>query len=424
MPPSRKRLSDGFHPYVPVSEEGFAGHVYASRHAGGLQDKVGEALAAPGRQLLLVGDQGVGKTSLILLACWSFGLGVCRISCGNTFTQMVEEGLGRLGEWREEEEVEHLDGSGELRVGVPGAFGMRAKAGAETSRRFTAYDPGLANRLIAALRATDVSVLFLDSLEALNGKPHERDTVLAIADLMKAVADRPALEDRMPTIAVAGDGSAAENVNEIAAVIGRRAAHLVMPHMPPAELHEILFKGEQELGLHFEAEVADEIVSLSDGLPYYVHLFALHAAGWAVDEDRTDITSDDFLRALPEVLEAGERGLPRLFDEASERTGTVQLRRRVMEAMAEADEPELDTPGIRRAFESLFPEFSTSERLRRVGAAASQLVELGVLVEAEGRGAGRRFRMAHPLMRAYIRLRRREELQANRESLEGLLPSA
>jgi hypothetical protein len=417
----RAKLATAFHPYVPVSEEGYEEHIYASRHDGALQVKVAEALGAPGRQVLLVGDAGVGKTSLVLLACWSFGYSLCRIACGNTFQEMVEEGLARLGERREEEEVEHYGGSGEVTVGVPGVIRMKGKGGTDSSRRFTAYDPGLANQLIGALQEAHIAVLFLDGLEALNGKEHERDTILAIAGLMKAVADRSAFEQRIPTIAVAGDNTAIPHIGEIGSLIGRRAAHIAVPHMPPAELHEIVMRGEQHLGLRFAPDVINDIVSLSDGLPYYVHLFALHAAGWAVGENRDVVSKKDFLRAMPEVLDACEHELSERFELASEKTGTVRMRRRVMEAIAEAENPEVGLGEIRDAFAELFPELSTPARLDRIGDAARGLVHFGVLSGADQGTSRGRYRMTHPLMRAYVRLRRREEVQANREALERLL---
>lgn len=71
--------------------------MFASRSYGDLQEKFEERLAEPGRQIVLYGDTGVGKTSLVRHTCLERKIPMVYVECGGPFVVMIREALAKAG---------------------------------------------------------------------------------------------------------------------------------------------------------------------------------------------------------------------------------------------------------------------------------------------------------------------------------------
>src|SRR5690348_1554038 len=86
---------DPIHVFTPsksVREEMFAG-----RHFENVQENFELAVREPGRQIVLYGDTGIGKTSLVRHIAADRGISMIRVECGGRFEEMLKDALAMAG---------------------------------------------------------------------------------------------------------------------------------------------------------------------------------------------------------------------------------------------------------------------------------------------------------------------------------------
>src|SRR5690349_9481907 len=81
-----------FTPAQPVQPD-----MFASRRFGHLQERFEDMLGEPGRQIVLYGDTGVGKTSLVRYICETQNIPMVYVECGQRFEEMLREALAKAG---------------------------------------------------------------------------------------------------------------------------------------------------------------------------------------------------------------------------------------------------------------------------------------------------------------------------------------
>jgi hypothetical protein len=396
-----------FTPAAPVREE-----MFATRRQGQLQDRVQGVLMERGRQLILYGLTGVGKTSLVNYLCRQRDIQMLRAECGAPFDQMLKDVLARLVG---EEEIERLTKEGksrELGFRLAKLLGyMRTKA-TGTEVRTTPIQRSLPALTAETLSLLGVEVLFLDNFENLNGKPHQRETTQGIIELLKMLADRSGDGGVDTKLVVAGIPEASEELLALDEAAARRTAQIEVPRMPPDELDQILARGGERLGLEFEGFCRERIVFHSDGFPYYTHLFGLHCARRALAEDRATVTIEDFEHGLDAILADCDLVLRRDYEKAVETSGDTRVRKTVMEAMATMNELEVPFKAIRERFMHLHPgKYDKPEQLNFISTAIKPLKDdYGVLLDrGKPKSKNNMYRFKNPLMRGYVRLRMAQE---------------
>jgi ATPase family associated with various cellular activities (AAA) len=264
-----------FTPATPVSRE-----MFATRRHLHLQDRVEAALQERGRQVVLHGDTGVGKTSLVRYLTEEREIPMVEIGCGRTYEDMLREALAQVIGWEEVEQVEKSSQGGELGINLIKAVTGRYKSETGKDVRVERYPTSLGTALAEAFRIMDVRVLFLDNYENLQAEPHYADTSRKIVQLMKAFSDLATYYgDTAPKVVVAGIPVASQTLLEVDEATGRRTAEIEVPRMPADELDEILLNGERLLGVEFAGLTRERILYYSDGFPYYTHLLALPRCG-------------------------------------------------------------------------------------------------------------------------------------------------
>ena len=402
---------DVFTPARPVGDDMFATREYEH-----LQDRVEAALREQGRQVVLFGLTGVGKTSLVGYLCRNRRIPYVRVECGPTFEAMMREALAKVVG---NEEIESIEShSTEVGIGAT-LYGLlrgdlKAKSGTDT--KFERYPISLATAVAEAFRLKKKKVLFLDNYENLLGKHHEQETSRALVELMKSFADRAAETGTdTPKVVVAGIPAVSEALIMLDSATSRRIAQVEVPRMADAELDQILTRGEEKLGIKFEGLLRDRIIQSSDGFPYYAHMFALHCSRRAIHAGRTNVMIDDFDASLASILADCDLELRTAYEAAVETTGKVQMRKSVMEAIATLNDLEVPFKAIRESFLKLHPEYGSIDKLNFLSTSITPLKDTYRILTDSGKpkSPNNKYRFFNPLMRGYVRLRMLNEAQGD-----------
>lgn len=411
MPHSRRRSQPPkpeavFTPARPVGPHMWASRESSGASAAGVQRRFEQRLAEPGRQVVLYGDTGVGKTSLVEHVCATNEIGYIRVECGQTFSDMLQEALGKAGTSKERVEAKTITKG---RAGVRGdaavAYSYSEHEDVDTTIS-TTYPVSVATILREDFPRAGYDVLFLDNFENVRSQPHRDDVTRDIAQFMKSCADHEGLK-----VVVAGIPAESERLLLLDEATSRRTAELEVPRMRDEELDEILRKGESILQIAFDADCRVTIIRYSDGFPYYTHLLALHASRSALADGSARVMMDHFDSALGEVLEDADLSLRRAYTEAAETSGEIKVRKSIMMALANQEKTELTFREIRLAFQKLHPRYVKLDSLNFINVGLGDLVGKYGVLQSRGtpKSPNRTYRFANPLMRSYVLLRNYEQ---------------
>ncbi len=257
-----RAVSSAFTPGAPVGQlEMLAGR------ADQLTDIV-SAVSMRGQHVGLYGERGVGKTSLATVLAEYFtiigelsGLKSVIVNCStdDTFASLWHNIFTELGVESDERQIA----------------------------------PEYVRRALQALPSA--SLIVIDELDRLE----DDDTLTALADTIKTLSDH-AVESTLVLVGVAR--SIGELIGEHASLV-RALVQIEMPRMRIEELGAIVTKGCKQADIAAKQDAIGDIAALSEGLPHYTHLLALHAALRTVQEDRAEITGSDVQQAIPKAVD-------------------------------------------------------------------------------------------------------------------------
>jgi Cdc6-like AAA superfamily ATPase len=257
------KLSSIFTPSAPINQRDlFRGRIEQVLD-------VTSALREPGRHVALYGERGVGKTSLAnVLADFLSGpegtLRVARFNCTTT------DGFRSI--WRK--------AFREMRMEVPDEWEERSP------------DP---DDIRWALERLPRSIIVMDEFDRME----DDDAISLMSDTIKSLSDHN-IGTKLVIVGVAD--SLDELVGDHASV-QRAIEEVAMPRMTEAEAYEIIDNGLAAVAMTINPSPRRRIARLSEGLPHYVHLLALHAARNAVLENRIEIVHDDIEIAIGKAID-------------------------------------------------------------------------------------------------------------------------
>jgi hypothetical protein len=400
-----------FTPKTPVRDD-----MFATRRHEDLQARVEGALAEKGSQVVLYGPTGVGKTSLVRYLCRQGEVPYVRVECGPDFEATMRAALTEVVT---EEVVERVRSvSGEAEAGfLSGLLNLKAKGSVGSNTRTAPIQRPLAVSVADAVEVAGIKVLFLDNFENLAGQEHESQTKLAMAQLLKSLADRSADSAGALKAVVAGIPEASEELVTADQATARRLTQIEVGRMPAEELDQILARGEEKLGIEFAGLCRNRILEFSDGFPYYTHLFALHCSRRVLRDGRVVVELDDFDAALDAILADCDLQLRTAYNDAIETSGEVRTRKTILEAMASRNDVAVTFMDIREEFLKLRPQYETVEKLSFLSGFMTDLKDEYQILADRGktRSKNNLWRFANPLMRAYVRLRQHREEQGQQQ---------
>lgn len=310
--------------------------------AGGanVQDLLAQYLSEVGRQLIVTGVAGVGKTSLVEHICSAADLSVVRVQCGPPLEIVLQEALAKAGVLEEQfEEVEQISGRAGIRANLFVLFSGLQREDTDTTRR-AAYKASLATTAREALNAASISVLFLDNFES-SFRADQSDSSFAPAfaadvnQLLKSFAS----EGHTKAV-VAGIPVEARALLPLDPGSARLATEISVPRMADSELRQVIALGSGYLGLQFDQDCVEEIVRISRGLPYKTHELALRAARLARRGNVTRVTLGHLQGSSPDT----QRSPAPLGDNERAATASPGVSRLVAREAATGDSSAVSAP--------------------------------------------------------------------------------
>ena len=358
--PTITEIENAFQPAKEVSS--------ATRFAG-RKDAVSEAyyaLIASGAHIAIVGNRGIGKTSLSRQITniatgdndllHKLGLPHDRkldfltvyFACGRTVqntTDLLERLLtsaGCLADWVYDipKAVKVIQGySPKFGVNFLGAeVGLGGEKKTETSAE-------------AALSAHAIDTVFTNAVAAIVEQSVAKDGVLIVVDEFDQIGDPSgfasflkALSTNVPKIKFCLVGVAQDIqylMKEHQSSDRLFAGSIIpLPSMSPSELKEIIGIAEASIAkaISFDAVAADRVATLAQGHPYMVHLIGKYALRLAFQLDKTSIAVDDVDATVRSIAERGAD--PVLEGRYKKAVASSEQRETVLKAMAETQAPD------------------------------------------------------------------------------------
>jgi hypothetical protein len=374
----------------------------------GLQDRVTSALRGQGMHLLLHGDSGVGKSSLLDLAVGEVGLKMVDLGCykQDDFNALVDRALSTMIKVREISRVRSRDGEGSIEGtgGVSSFLNIKGRISRKWgfSRSFEVLRVEPAAALVAAMRATGTNVIQYDNFHNV-GDQTARTMFAQMMERISTLCDR----DNPQTIAVVGIAADAPSLlgGDVAHL--RRTKQIPVPRMDDEKIRTILTTGFGLLSLRPSVDVMEALVFASDGFPYYAHNLGLLAA--MAYRDTPGISDETLLARVfalaAEEVDASFDGRFKLAVESAR--AEVAPRKRILEMLCDSPLREWTGQDVVSVWEQ---RYEAKGDYSFLWGALGTLVtpEAGAMLARTGTSGKYRYQFADPHLRPYLRMKFRE----------------
>ncbi|MCC6615768.1 MAG: AAA family ATPase [Anaerolineae bacterium] len=381
------RINRAFAPNVPVQQMSqFAGRFKEIR-------RMISAVTQPGAHVILFGERGVGKTSLVSILGEIFepfdnSFAFVRVNCDNklSFSSLWQRVLI------------------EIRVTQQSAgMGFGPDNDKETEitafqlRRADEIDPDDIRQLFQSVPKHPV--IILDEVDRIK----DHGVVSSLADTIKALSDH-AVETTLILVGVAD--SVDELIGEHRS-IERTLVQIQLPRMSSPELLEALQQRLDGARMTMTDEAKNFVVLLSKGLPYYTHLLGQHAAHCANESGRTTIVLRDVEEAIQRAIEDVQLSIRSAYVRAINTSQHDTLHKAVLLACALIDANALNELGYFSATDVKNELSELQGKLFEVSNFSRHLTDFssskrGNILHRIGKERQYRYRFTNPLMQPYV----------------------
>ncbi len=304
----------------------------------GQLDRIRRALMAPGRQVFIYGERGVGKSSLAGAAAAEVQCADAvplHASCGSssTFTGVIWNLIrATAAEPAQAKTIQN-------KRGIEGK-GLSWTTNTETSTQPTTAPLDIedaANRLDAAFTAySQRTVAVIDEFDLIPDVA-ERNK---FAELIKALGDRKSNVKLIFT----GVASALDELLESHGSAHRQLDTILLERLDYQPRLDIIKKALGAFDLDFDPSVIYRIASVSNGFPYYVHLLTEHLLwAWYGDPGAEQVSMDHLHDAFAKATDAVHADLRKPYDKATRGRDQAAI---VLWATADAFDLERTTEAI------------------------------------------------------------------------------
>jgi Cdc6-like AAA superfamily ATPase len=391
-----------FTPGAPINERDlFAGRL----------DQVHQilnAISQRGYHAVLFGERGVGKTSLSnVLADFLSEAGktvaVSRINCdaSDTFTSLWRKALRDIVVTKSRPAVgftgDEIEETHDVVDSLPDLIG-----------------PDDIRRVLAELSKGVILVIAFDEFDRIADK----NITITMADTIKTLSDYSVPS----TILLIGVADSVDDLVKGHQSIERALVQVPMPRMSDREISEIINNGLSRLTMGIEPDALEEIVSLSQGLPYITHLLALHTARAALGKGLAKIDDRHVAEGIQHSLDQWQQSITGAYYNATKSPQPDNIYKQVLLACALAEIDEL----------RYFTAASVRKPLRIITGKAYEIPNFakhlkdfsdagrGNILQRTGEKRRLRYRFNSPIMRPYIIMRGFKEKILTREMLRRI----
>jgi Holliday junction resolvasome RuvABC ATP-dependent DNA helicase subunit len=345
--------------------------------------RVKAGIFQPGQHVVIYGERGAGKTSLANVA--TDRIGHIQIFCEEKidFARLAKH---IVQEYQKFDPAKLNYDALRDRVTVDGVVLPLGNLDGNSLRRILPSDIPLC--------------IVLDELDRI------KDAAV-IADLGEFAKNLSTYQNNLTLIFV-GVANDAKSLLKGHASVFRNLKDVPLGRMEIAELKDIIKNGESILKIQFLSEIIEEIIAISDRMPYYLHLLATNAAEACLEAGAKKVDDTHLNLAIQAAAQDADQTLSEAYNLAILSVKGSPIYRYSLWALAERAGVSHKVSEI----EKLVNEYAIAEGKDRVSVQAigQALKALGT----ENKGSivtqnGKFFHsLTHPLMKGYIRLIRRK----------------
>jgi Cdc6-like AAA superfamily ATPase len=320
-----------------------------------LATKLIECLIKPGHHSLLFGDRGVGKSSLAnavsdVVLKELFTGKIIKKGCDSTDTlaSIMEEPLRMAGinlDLHQKNEDVEVYAEGAVNIKAPLVEGSGKVGGKLKKGEVLQFDHNTISPSWVGDKIKDLSCLIvIDEFDAISSNAEKHK----VAELLKYLSDNTETVNVM----IVGIGESADDLTAGHPSVGRCLMELHVDRMDELELRKIIIDGTHKLGLIFQDDVVDKIVSISAGYPYFTHLISLKCSEEALVSGTKHIKLNHLDDALKLAVESAKSSIGTAYYAAIRGNKSAEYKR-VLLASASCNESEFSVRDIAKQLSML-----------------------------------------------------------------------
>ena len=259
--------------------------------------------------------------------------------------------------------------------------------------------PDSVRRALQELSRTASLIVIFDEFDRIKNP----ELITAMADTIKCLSDYSV----DVTVLIIGVANSVDELIREHQSIERALIQVPMPRMSDDEIRGIIDSGLRRLSLRIDSVAREELVRLSQGLPYITHLLCIYSCRAALATGRKTIFPAHVEQGMNRSLDQWQQSIKSVYNESTQSAHPEHLYREVLLAcaMAEIDDLRYFTVAAVRE-----PLCLITRKNFEVAHYARHLRELsepgrGRILQRVGESYRLRYRIANPILRPYIIMR-------------------
>jgi energy-coupling factor transporter ATP-binding protein EcfA2 len=240
------------------------------------------------------------------------------------------------------------------------------------------------------------ALIVIDELDRLE----DEEALSLLADTIKTLSDHSTLV----TLVLVGVADSVDQLIGDHQSVSRALTQIHVPRMSVPELEEIIEKGLHELDLSASRAVKRRIARLSEGLPHYTHLLALHSSQRAIADDRDEVQNVDVDRAVDLAVQKAQHSIRTAYEKATRTTRNDTLFEEALLAAALAPKGPLGHFTAGSVRQPMSTVLATNVEIAKFNRHLNAFTEesRGAVLEKSGEPRRWFYRFRDPLLQPYV----------------------